>query len=257
MPLLELKNIKKDFDGVRAVDKLSMEISCGELVALIGPNGAGKTTAFNIITGFIKANEGKITYNNVDITSNPPHQIALSGIGRTFQNIRLFPQLTVLDNVLLALKYKSGDSLFSAILQTRNMKSEEKSNIEKAMELLDFVNIAEKRDQLAQNMSHGQRRLLEIARAMALDPQLLLLDEPMSGLSPTMIIEMKNIIQELESKGKTILFIEHNMDVVMNLAKRIIVLNHGKKIADGMPDEIRSNTEVINAYLGRRSNGAA
>jgi ABC-type branched-subunit amino acid transport system ATPase component len=257
MALLKIENLTRDFDGVRALDNLSFEIKPGELTALIGPNGAGKTTVFNIISGFLRADSGKIAFQDKTITARPPHKIARLGIGRTFQNIRLFPQLTVLDNVMLALKYPTGNSLFSAIMQTGKMKHEEQINTEKALELLDFVNLGKKRDQQAQNMSHGQRRLLEIARALALDPDLLLLDEPTAGLFPAMIVEMKNIIKKLQAAGKTILFIEHNMAFVMDLAERIIVLNYGKLIADGTPSEIKANNEVINAYLGRRSNGAA
>lgn len=251
MSLLRLENIVKAFDGVKAADGLTFELEEGKITALIGPNGAGKTTAFNIATGFLEQDSGSILFNGNDISWASPHKIARLGIGRTFQNIRLFPQMPVIENVMLALRYPKGESLWSAVLQTASMRREETENKDKALELLRLVGLEEKKDVPAEQMSHGQRRLLSIARALALDPKLLLLDEPMSGLFPEMIVKMKGIMRQLKDSGTTVLFIEHNMKVVMDISDHVIVLNHGKKIAEGTPQEIQTSAAVIEAYLGK------
>ncbi len=251
--MLALNHISKHFDGVKALSDLSIEIKPGKTTALIGPNGSGKTTAFNIISGFLKPDEGSIRFLNQDITKLSPYKIARLGLGRTFQNIRLFPQISVLDNVLLALKYPGGEKLWPAVLRSNTMLREEAANIDQARELLTFVGLLEKQDTFAENMSHGQRRLLELARALALDPELLLLDEPMAGLSPEMVNQMKTHIKNIRDDGKTILFISHDMDVVMDISDWIIVLNHGRKIASDTPEEIQNNENVLSAYLGTAS----
>jgi len=249
--MLRVDNISKNFGGIKAVDSVSFEIKHGSITALIGPNGSGKTTVFNVISGYHKPQSGWIYYQKKNITSLPPFEIAALGIGRSFQTVKIFPQISVLDNVMLATKYPTGEQLTSAVLQSRWMRDEENENRKKSIDFLKLVGLNEKKDLMAGQLSFGQKKLLEIARLLALDADLLLLDEPTAGLFPGMIIITKQILKELQKSGKTILFIEHNMDVVMDISEKIIVLDHGKKIAEGTVPEIQKNKTVINAYLGR------
>lgn len=248
--LLSVKNVTKRFGGLTALSDVSLHVEQGEIVGVIGPNGAGKTTLFNIITGLYSPTEGHIFLDNREITNLSPHKIAAMGFGRTFQNIRLFGKMSVLDNVLVAMHTKTKSSLVDAILHTPRAKREERQCLERAEELLRLVNLWEERYEYASSLPYGKQRRLEIARAMALDLALLLLDEPAAGMNEQETGELLEIVRKLREMGKTILLIEHDMKFVMNICERIYVLDYGSVIADGPPEEVSSNQRVIDAYLG-------
>lgn len=247
--MLEIKNLYKKFGGIKAVNGCSFSVENNSITALIGPNGAGKTTVFNIVTGFMKPDEGTIVFQNEDITNMKPHKIALLGMSRTFQIIRLFPKMTVLENMLIAMP-DINEKIWAALLQSKGLKKTEEELMKKAIELLEFVDLHIKTDELAENLSYGQQKLLEIAKCLASDADLILLDEPAAGINPTMLNKVAKIIKELKKKGKTILFIEHDMNFVMKLADKVVVLDYGEEIAVGKPKEIQKNQKVIDAYLG-------
>jgi len=256
MKLLEVRNLKKEFDGVMAADDLSFTINKGTIISLIGPNGAGKTTVFNILCGLCLPDSGETYLNGKQITNLPTHRIAKAGLGRTFQNIRVFPQITAMENLMLAAKTPTGESIFGALGRTGKVRNEETEAEKQALYYLDFFGLTEKKYQLAENLSQGQRKLLELARALATGAQLLLLDEPTAGVYPETRKKILNLLRELRDQGKTILFIEHDMKTVMGISEKVIVMNYGKKIAEGTPEEIKKNEQVIEAYLGR-DNGSA
>ncbi len=249
MSLLKTTDLGISFGGLRAVDDVNIEIKEGELVGLIGPNGAGKTTIFNLLTGVYKPTDGDISINQISINKKTTPQIVALGVARTFQNIRLFKELSVLDNVKLAFNNSMNYNTFEAIFRLPRFWKEEKEVTDKALDLLDIFDMAEMANITAGNLSYGQQRKLEIARALATNPKLLLLDEPAAGMNPNETKELMNTISFIRNKFK-ILLIEHDMDLVMGICERLYVLNFGKIIASGLPDEIQNNKEVITAYLG-------
>lgn len=250
-PVLEMKNVEKHFGGVRAIDNFSVTLEQGKIHGLIGPNGAGKTTIFNNITGIYAPNSGQIIFNGTDITGSAPHKVAQLGIGRTFQNIRLFSNLSVMDNVIIASNLDATYNMADAFIISRKYKEREKHLKEKALGLLEVVGLSDKAEERASSLPYGHQRKLEIARAMALDPKLLLLDEPAAGMNADESAELVSFVKEIKDRFNiTILMIEHHMDVVTNLCDHVTVLNFGKTIAVGTPEEVKSNPEVIKAYLG-------
>ena len=251
MSLLKTTNLGISFGGLRAVDDVNMEIKDGELIGLIGPNGAGKTTIFNLLTGVYKPTDGDISLNGISINEKNTPQIVALGVARTFQNIRLFKNLSVLDNVKMALNSSMKYNTFEAIFRLPRFWKEEKEITDKALDLLDIFDMAEMANVISGNLSYGQQRKLEIARALATNPKLLLLDEPAAGMNPNETKELMNTISFIRNKFNiAILLIEHDMDLVMGICERLYVLNFGKVIASGLPDEIQNNKEVIAAYLG-------
>ncbi len=246
--ILSIKNIAKSFGGVKAIDTCSLDVDENNIVALIGPNGAGKTTLFDIISGFVRPDAGDIHYKGKLIVGAAPHAIAQHGLIRTFQLTRLFPNLTVMENMLLAQK-QDGEKFWNALLKSN--KHEQKANEGHVLGFLRLVGLESKKHEPAASLSYGQQKLLEIARSLAARPELLLLDEPAAGVTPALRIKLKEIIRELKKRGKTIFFIEHDMPFVMDLADYIVVLDHGKEITVGTPKEIKENPKVLDAYLGR------
>ena len=256
--ILSIQNLTVDFGGVRAVNDVSFSLERGELVGLIGPNGAGKTTVFNLITNAIRPTKGNILLNGKSILGKSPDQICRLGISRTFQNIRLFPQMTAYENVELGLHSTPRYSIAEAFLRTPRAVRKEKETRQKAMELLEIVKLSEHANDRAASLPYGLQRRLEMARAMATSPQLLLLDEPAAGMNEDECNDLVELIRQIHTKMKyTIIMIEHHMTVVMDLCResRIYVLNLGSLLAVGTPAEIQSNPEVIKAYLGERRNG--
>ncbi|HHU69730.1 MAG TPA: ABC transporter ATP-binding protein [Thermoanaerobacterales bacterium] len=249
--LLEVEDISIKFGGLTAVQNFSLDLKPGEIVGLIGPNGAGKTTVFNIITGIYKPTSGKIFFKGEDITFLRPDQITKMGIARTFQNIRLFTNLPVIENVLVGQHLRLKSSWFNASFNTRSYRKEEKEMRERAFKLLEDVGLYEMRNEKAGSLPYGQQRRLEIARALATNPELVLLDEPAAGMSPQESQELMEFIREIRERFKvTIFMIEHHMRVVMGICERIKVIDHGVTIAHGTPNEIQNNDRVIEAYLG-------
>lgn len=252
MPLLQVQDLSKSFRGVQALDGYALELSPLAIHGVIGPNGAGKTTLFNLLTGFLKPTSGTIHFLEHDITQAPAYRIARLGIARTFQNIRLFGNLPVIENVKVALQSQIQSSLLSALFSTRSFLQNERALEIHAQETLELVGLAAQRYHLAHNLPYGDQRKLEIARAISIDPQILLLDEPTAGMNPNETEEILQLIRRLRDDLKiTIILIAHDIPLIMNLCEQIQVLNYGRLIAEGNPYTVRNNPEVIAAYLGQ------
>jgi branched-chain amino acid transport system ATP-binding protein len=249
--ILQLQAVVKRFGGLVAVDEVSFDVEAGQVFALIGPNGAGKTTLFNCVTGLYKPTSGRVVFEDRDITGARPHEAAQFGIARTFQNIRLFEYMTALDNVRVGQHCRMQARLWDSLFHTKRERREENEVTERAMELLRFVGLERRAHAHARNLAYGQQRRLEIARALATRPRLLLLDEPAAGSNPQEKVELMLLVQRIVAEGVTVFLIEHDMKVVMGISKRIAVLDHGEKIAEGSPEEVRRDRRVIEAYLGR------
>jgi branched-chain amino acid transport system ATP-binding protein len=257
MALLDIRNLSRSFGGVKAIDGLDLHVDDGEIVSVIGPNGAGKTTLFNVMTGMIPPEAGEIDFGGQSVVGLRPSQILKLGMARTFQNVRLFPEMTVRENVMVARHCRTSSGMISAILKTPRFRKEEEDTRMRAEETLGFFGtrlIGYRFEQPAMSLSYANRRRLEIARAMASDPKLILLDEPTAGMNPRETQELTQLIGKIrDQKGFTICLIEHDMRVVKGVSDRVVVLDYGKKIAEGTYDEVAHNERVIEAYLGTKA----
>ena len=252
--LLDIQNLTKSFGGITAVRDVSIGIEAGSISAIIGPNGAGKTTLFNLLTGIYKPTSGTIDFGGRSLIGLRPDQVNAAGIARTFQNIRLFPAMTAIENVTVGMHSRLKMSLVDTLLRTSGFRKQEVAVFDDAHGLLDFVGLNDKANEVSRNLAYGDQRRLEIARALASKPKLLLLDEPTAGMNPQETAEATHLFRRVrDALGITVVLIEHDMTVVMGISEHISVLDYGQKIAEGTPDEIRANTRVVEAYLGRRA----
>ncbi len=250
MALLELNRVSKEFGGLKAANEISLQVKKGEIVSIIGPNGAGKTTVFNLITGIYKVDSGTINFDGQDVTNKKPKEIVSAGISRTFQNIRLFSNLRVIENVLMGEHLSLHYSFFDLLFRTPRYRKSERDAAQRAIDILEGIELGDFVDSYAGDLPYGSQRRLEIARAIATGASLILVDEPAAGMNPQESEDLLQFIKKLQKGGFTILMIEHDMNIVMNISDRIYVMDYGKVIAQGTPEEVNSNPEVIRAYLG-------
>lgn len=248
--MLEIECVEKSFGGIKAVDRCSLKVEEGSITGLIGPNGAGKTTLFNLITGFYKPDGGAIRFFGNRIDGLSPHKIARRAISRTFQIPRELKEMTVLENMMLIPFKQKGEKIWNSLLRSEQVRRQERKIMKKALQVLEFVELIKLRDDYAKSLSSGQKKLLELARTLMSDPEMILLDEPGAGVNPTLMKKLIRNIEKLREEGKTFFLIEHDMDLITNLCDRVIVMNKGRELAEGKPDDIKRNERVLEAYLG-------